>query len=468
MAQAKETAALLLSVVVTGAIIGGGGWWFLNRANNSTPSPNGGPVAPLSTGNQASRFSAGEQVLTDDINPNKQAAVEAVQSGDIPQAIASLEASLRQSPNDPEALIYLQNLKAEQQGNTQAIAVAIPAGSAMNTAKEILRGVAQAQKSVNENGGINGVPLKVLLINDDDDPDVVAQVAQTLVSDHPEILGVVGHYSSDSSLAAAEVYQTGGLTMISPTSTSVELSSSGDYIFRTVPSDRFAGSALAQYQLNRLQVQRAAVFYNAQSAYSQSIKNVFTTDLFGQGGNVVGEFDLASNGFNAQSAVQQAIGAGAEVLMLAPSSAVIDQMIAVAVANQNRLPMLAGDDAYSAEVLQKGGSNVDGMVVAIPWHILGNPGADFPQAAQRLWGGEVNWRTAMAYDATQALVVAIGRSPNRAGVKDALQQSDFVAPGSAGEVRFLPSGDRNQAVQLVEIQAGTRTSFGYEFVPVGN
>ncbi|MEA5421178.1 ABC transporter substrate-binding protein [Spirulina sp. CCNP1310] len=466
MAQAKETAALLISVIVTGTIIGGGGWWFLNRANN--PSTTGGLVAPLSSNNQASRFSDGAEILTDDINPNKQAAVEAVKSGDLPRAITLLEAALSQSPNDPEALIYLQNLKAEQQSNSYAIAVAIPAGPAMNIAKEILRGVAQAQKSVNESGGINGVPLKVLLINDDDDPEVVAQVAQTLVSNHPEILGVVGHYSSDSSLAAATVYEAGGLTMISPTSTSVELSTAGDYIFRTVPSDRFAGSALAQYQLNRLQKQRAAVFYNSQSAYSQSIKNVFTTDLFGQGGNVVGEFDLASSGFNAQNALQQAIAAGAEVLMLAPSSAVIDQMIAIAAANQNRLPLLAGDDAYSAEVLQKGGGNVAGMVVAIPWHILGNPGAAFPKEAQQLWGGEVNWRTAMAYDATQALVAAIGRSPNRAGVKAALGQSDFVAPGSAGEVRFLPSGDRNQAVQLVKIQAGTRTSFGYEFVPVDN
>ncbi|TVQ54666.1 MAG: receptor ligand binding family protein [Spirulina sp. DLM2.Bin59] len=465
MAQAKETAALVLSVVVTGGIIGGAGWWFLQRANHS---PNGGSVAPLSSNNQVTRFSRGEQILTDDVNPNKQSAVDAIKSGDTTTAINALEASLRQFPNDPEALIYLQNLKAEQQGNTHAIAVAIPAGPAMNIAKEILRGVAQAQKAVNENGGINGVPLKVILVNDDDDPAVVAQVAQTLVSNYPDVLGVVGHYSSDSSLAAARVYQAGGLTMISPTSTSVELSAAGDYIFRTVPSDRFAGSALAQYQLNRLQVQRTAVFYNNQSAYSQSIKNVFTTDLFGQGGAVVGEFDLSASGFNAQSAVQEAIGAGAEVLMLAPSSAVIDQMIAVAVANQNRLPMIAGDDAYSADVLRKGGSNVNGMVVVIPWHILGSPGQEFPQTAQRLWGGEVNWRTAMAYDATRALVTAIGSSPNRSGVKEALAQGNFVAPGSAGEVRFLPSGDRNQAVQLVEIQAGTRTGFGYDFVPVGN
>ena len=106
------------------------------------------------------------------------------------------------------------------------------------------------------------------------------------------------------------------------------------------------------------------------------------------------------------------------------------------------------------------------MVLAIPWHILGNPQADFPKIANQLWGGEVNWRTAMAYDAAMALISAMERNPTRTGVQQALLAPDFSAEGATGAIRFLPSGDRNQAVQLVTIQSGNRTSFGYEFVPV--
>jgi hypothetical protein len=40
-----------------------------------------------------------------------------------------------------------------------------------------------------------------------------------------------------------------------------------------------------------------------------------------------------------------------------------------------------------------------GMVLAVPWHILGDPNSPFPKAASQLWGGEVSWRTALAYDA---------------------------------------------------------------------
>jgi branched-chain amino acid transport system substrate-binding protein len=35
-------------------------------------------------------------------------------------------------------------------------------------------------------------------------------------------------------------------------------------------------------------------------------------------------------------------------------------------------------------------------------------------------------------------------------------------------VRFLPSGDRNQSVQLVIVQPGERSGFGYDFVPVNS
>lgn len=106
------------------------------------------------------------------------------------------------------------------------------------------------------------------------------------------------------------------------------------------------------------------------------------------------------------------------------------------------------------------------MVLAIPWHILANPDAEFPKAASQLWGGEVNWRTAMAYDAAVALIGAIATNPNRAGVDEALSNPNFQTEGAAGVVRFLPSGDRNQAVQLVEVREGSRTQFSYEFVPI--
>lgn len=470
MSQKNETTVLVLSLVVTLALVAAGLWWFTSRVGKfgSLTSNQSSPGETTSTtSNQPiqERLSAGEKLLIPaQATPETQAAVKAIASGNYPEAILGLETSLKRDRNNPEALIYLNNARIGNQ-KSYSIAAAVPIGSDVNAAKEILRGVAQAQNEVNQSGGIHSVPLKVVIANDDNNPEVAQNVATALVK-NSDILGVVGHFASDVTLAAGKVYQSGQLVAISPISTSVQLSGFGNYIFRTVPSDRFAGNALSRYMLTQLKSKKAAVFFNSSSNYSKSLKGEFTTALYGDGGQVVAEYDLANSAFNPADDVEQAIKQGAEVLLLAANSATLDKALQVVAVNRKRLKLLAGDDVYTPQTLQIGGESAVGMVLAVPWHILANPQAEFPKAANQLWGKEVNWRTAMAYDAAKALIAGIARNPTRTGVQQALSAPDFSANGAAGTIRFLPSGDRNQAVQLVTIQADSQIRFGYRFVPV--
>lgn len=385
-------------------------------------------------------------------------------AGNYDEAVSQLEASLQSNPNDPEALIYLNNARIADQ-KSYTIAVSVPVGSDINAAQEILRGVAQAQNEINQAGGIQEISLKVLIANDDNDPEVAKQVAAALVK-NSDVLGVIGHYASDVTIAAADTYDSGELVAISPVSTSVKLSRLSPYVFRTVPSDYVAARALADYMLTELEQQNAAVFFNSESGYSQSLKSEFVTAVSLGGGQVVSEFDLSEPNWSAAESLNQAIEGRAQVLMLAPNTGTLDRALQVVQVNRQRLSLLGGDDVYTPKTLQVGGEAAENLVLAIPWHILGNPDSAFPQAAIQLWGGDVNWRTALAYDATRALFAAIERSPTRDGVQQALSTSNFSAEGASGKVRFLPSGDRNQGVQLVKIEPGSRSGFGYDFVPV--
>ena len=92
-----------------------------------------------------------------------------------------------------------------------------------------------------------------------------------------------------------------------------------------------------------------------------------------------------------------------------------------------------------------------------------------PQTARQLWGGDVNWRTAMAYDAAQALIAAIesSRNPTRISIQKNLSDAEFATLGATDKVKFLPSGDRFSKIQLVKMQPSDN-NFGYEFVPIGD
>jgi branched-chain amino acid transport system substrate-binding protein len=469
MNQNKENLILLLSLLITTGVIAGGLWWLLGNNKKSLNISNniykGDRPVIVSSNTVSSKPSTGDEILfQQDLNSEKQAAAKAIAERNYTKAESLFERSLSKQPNDPEALIYLNNARI---GRSKAynIAVSAPIATEETSAKEILRGVAQAQSTINQRGGINHVPLKVVIVNDNNDPQTAEQVAQELVKNQ-DILGVVGHFSSGMTLASAPIYQKNKLVVISPTSTSVEISNAGDYIFRTVPSDRFTSSALAKYFLDRLKLHQAAIIYNSQSAYSRSLHETFSTDIASNGGKVVKEVDLAENNFNSAESLTSVKEQKAEALVLLNDSTTVDRAYLLMQLNNRKLPLLGGDSLYRPQTLQIAGKTAQGLVVAVPWHTLSSPNTEFPAAAYRLWGGDVNWRTAMAYDATQALAKGLAKNPSRSGIQATLSQPSFNVSGASGSIKFLKSGDRNAAVQLVEVQPGKRSSYGYDFVPL--
>lgn len=432
------------------------------------------------------RISFGEKSLfPGQVSPNKQAGMNYIKAKDWKNAQHELEESLKNKPNDPEALIFLNNARINF-NNSRTIAVSVPISNNEDASLEILRGVAQAQNEISDRGGIEKkVFLKVAIASDDNDPEVAKEVATALVNNR-DVLGVVGHYASGVTIAAKDIYTSNKLVAITPISTSVCLTNtptsisnpicskdsdrsknSKPYVFRTVPSDSDTAKALADHMLQNWKKKNVAVFYNSSSDYSKSLKSEFQTVVKQKRGQVSKEFDLYEQNFSAASSVQQAIEKGTEVLMLAADTSTLSKARdVVRSAKGKNLNILAGDDVYTPSVLKEVGDVPVGMVVAAFWHIDNAPNPNFVKESKKLWGGaEVNWRTALAYDATQALIAAIQKNPTRSGVQQALLSKDFKATGASGYIEFCRSGDhKNPKVELVKIVS--TNNYPYKFVPV--
>lgn len=394
--------------------------------------------------------------------------IQAMAEGQYYNAIVHFEKALQVYPNAPETRIYLNNARiGDAKAYTLAAVVPI-SGSNPNNALEMLRGFAQAQTEINDNGGINGIPLKLVIIDDADDPTIARQVATILVK-APEVLAVMGHWTSDVSLAGGAVYNAGKLVFVAPLSTTVELSNFGPYVFRTNINNYTGGQALAKHMLNTWQHKQAAIFYVQNVTYSEEIRTEFSKTVTDRGGEIVASFDLSDPQFSAYQSVEQAIRQGAKVLLLATNNASVDKALQVMQVNENRLKLL-GDLAnlYSPKTLEVGRENAVGMVMAVSWHIDADPTSNFPKSSKQLWKADVNYATAMSYDAAQALAEALKRNPTRTGIQQALRDQNFSAPGAADPVQFSSSGDRRTQIQLVEIQKVTRSrsGTGFDFVPL--
>ncbi|NEO43411.1 MAG: ABC transporter substrate-binding protein [Moorea sp. SIO4A3] len=415
-------------------------------------------------------ISRGERSLFPRINNNQKfdqktfdRATEAFQKENYSEAAQGFFQAWQADQNDPELLIYYNNAVARQQGfDPFTIAVVVPIDQSQSRAKEILRGVAQAQHQFNKLNGLNGRFLEIAIANDGNDKVKAKKIAQALVKDN-SILGVIGHNSSDATNAALPVYDQAGVAIISSTSTATDLTSldvKNNVFFRTVPLNQALASKLADYVKTQPGLDKAVIFYDSDSVYSKSFKKDFKTHFEQLGGEVVRDIKLNDSNLNITEEVKSCFFEDkVKAVMLFPSVEyrVMTPQIAKANANldQQRLRLFGGDTLNNYRTLQEGGQAVEGLTIVVPWFREAPDAQDFSQAASQLWRGEVNWRTATSFDATQAFIQALFKNASRELVLDRLRNINLVPSDTSGlPLEFSDQGERQNQPVLVEISQG--------------
>ncbi|MFN6536644.1 MAG: ABC transporter substrate-binding protein [Nostoc sp. EkiNYC01] len=422
-----------------------------------------------------SRISNGDRSLFPNIkNSYRDQGIQAFKQEKYEEASNLFREAVKGDRNDPEVLIYYNNARAKQKGNPFTLAVAVPVNND-SLAKEILRGVAQAQQEFNENNGLNGRLLEMKIANDAGQPQQATEVAADLVKDL-SILGIIGHNNSESTEAALEEYNKTDIPVISPTSTSTQLLGKKNF-FRSLPSDAAGGKKLAEYAFQTLKLRRVVIFSNPKSSYSDSMREEFTKIFENLGGEVVQkpQINLADVSLSMDSEVNKSIYRHkAEAAVLIPDRKHIDIALKIARVNQNvaerfksqnrnksAMKLLGGDTLYSNETLRDGTNAVEGLIVVVPWFREVPQAKNFIEKARKLWQtGEVSWRTATSYDATQAFIQALSPNSARTTVIDKLRNDNFVVNStntSGYRLQFSAEGERQTEPILVQIEGGKWT-----------
>lgn len=411
------------------------------------------------------RFSSGEQVLFDNNNSDLKNGVSffaSDKSDKYVKAEENFRNAVTASRNDPEAQIYLENAKAIKQGNPYLIAAVVPVTNDPYSAQEMLRGVADAQSYFNEQGGKDKRLLKVILVNDGNMPKVAEQVSYILAN-NPDVLGVIGHNSTEATKAALPVHEQAGLVMISPTSSGNDIF--GKTFLRTIPSEIAYAERLAAYAAE-LGIKHAVIFYDSSGGgLGESSRDSFTTAFISPGGKIDRTFSLSRP--DLEDLVKEIFKEGeTEVVMLFPSKSTVSVAVRVAKAvaeENNRLPIgqkrklvMGSNPLYDPATLKNGGDAVDGMILAVPWFQRAD--YDYAKKACTRWEGQISWRTASSFDATQAIIKMLSQTVTRNDMLRQLQEYkdganvDSSPTYTSGEpLRFNTKGERLLQPQLVKI-----------------
>jgi ABC-type branched-subunit amino acid transport system substrate-binding protein len=380
------------------------------------------------------QFSKGEKTFfASNKNFNRYIGIKEFKRGNYTTASEFLKKAITDVPNDPEMWIYYNNARAIKQGNPLTLAVVIPANSRVETSLEILRGVAQAQNSFNEQYEKSGTRLlKIIIANDNNDSTQARRVARRLIADS-EVMGVIGHNASIASLEALEEYDNAGLSMISPTSSSTDLDKKNSRVFfRTVSSNREIGKKLANYAIDK-KLSKVVIFYKPDDSYSKNLTNEFEKNINRKHIQTIEKVNLTSPELNKNSeAYLRKFNDKTDALIFFSNTDLIPVVAEIARARnhvgslQNKL-LLGGSALYHPETLTLGGAVLEGLILAAPG-LAGTPNVEeFVRESRTMWGEQVSWRTASSYHATQAFIRALSATdkPDRSSVLMQLQSMNL-------------------------------------------
>jgi branched-chain amino acid transport system substrate-binding protein len=408
--------------------------------------------------NLTDRHSIGERLLIKEVDSSeKREGINLFANSDYEAATQHFQSSLQQNRNDPEANVYAQNSMAIQKvGDAKKlvkIAVVIPIGSNTNISLEILRGVSEMQLEINQRGGINGVPIILEVYDDANNPKITAEIAKQISQDS-QVIGVIGSNTSDSSLAAAPIYQKAGLVMITPTSMTRDLTGIGSFILRTAPTSKTLTSTLAQQIFSVDRHKKLAICFDSKASDSVTFKEDLIAEFARLGGEIASfTCDVAAADFSPNGAIDKAKSNSADALFIASHIDRLPLALQVAAANNGSLPLYSSPTLNTFQTLQAG-SAVAGLVLVTPWQNPLEPqSGSFADRSQRLWGGQVSWRSAMSYDAGMAIVTGLRQSNGtRLGLQQALHHPQFSAEGASDRVKFLPTGDRVFQPKIAQVR----------------
>jgi branched-chain amino acid transport system substrate-binding protein len=322
-------------------------------------------------------------------------------------------------------------------------------------------GAEMAADEINKAGGINGRTIKIIVEDDQGEPNKAATVVTKLIN-QDKVMAILGEVASSNSLAAAPKAQEAKVPMISPSSTNPAVTQVGDYIFRVCFIDPFQGEVMAKFAANNLKAKRAAILYDFNSDYSRGLYAFFKRSFTGLGGQIVSEKSYTQGDRDFSGQLTAIRSANPDVIYVPGYYGEVG-----VISNQTKqlgikAPLLGGDGWDAPQLWQLGGASLNGNYISNHYSV------DDPSPAIQKFVADYKARynispdalAALGYDSMKVLADAIKRagSTENTKLRDAIAQTkDF--PGVTGKISI--DKDRN-AVKPAVVLKLENSKFVYE------
>lgn len=319
-----------------------------------------------------------------------------------------------------------------------------------------LNGARLAVEEVNRAGGVLGRKIELFVEDDRGEASEAASAATKLIA-RDRVAALIGEFASSRTLAAAPIAQSQGIPMISPTSTNVEVTRKGDFIFRACFVDPYQGRVLATFARHNLKASTAALLVDARNDYSVGLAEAFRADFAAAGGRILAETKY-SEGDSDFSAQLTAIVPQKPDVLIVPGYYTDAGLIARQARALGLSSILLGGDGWdSPKLVEIGGTALEGAYFSNHYSVddPSEAARSFVATYRTAYGADPDSIAASSYDAARMLFDAMRRAGSTEGrpLRDALAKTAGFA-GVTGTITMDENRNPVKSAVVLKIENG--------------
>ncbi|HNZ08429.1 MAG TPA: ABC transporter substrate-binding protein [Bacillota bacterium] len=316
------------------------------------------------------------------------------------------------------------------------------------------QGTLLAADLINAQGGVNGMMIKVLCEDDESNPVKTVNAVKKLISVNKAVT-IIGSNASSCTLAAMDEAQKAKVPLITPSSSSDEITQLGNkFIFRVTASNSTQAKALVDYAVTTLKLKKYAIVHSSDDYGTNAMEAVVTrlAEKYNIKPAVIEAFQPKDRDFSSQMTKVKNSGADGLFFLAMYDPAALGaktlqqmgckvQIMGLGALTDVRLVQLAGDavlGTINTQMYVPEGKTADDKA--------------FIKAFQTKYNVTPNYYAALAYDSLMVAADAIKRAGSLDPIKireELAKTKDFK--GIGGELTFDSTGDVSRNVKIVKV-----------------
>lgn len=316
-------------------------------------------------------------------------------------------------------------------------------------------GVVLAVEQINEQGGINGRPVELIIKDDQGDPETARKADAELAE--AGATAIIGHMTSGQVAAVLDQINKDQIVMIGPTVTSDRFTGKADYFFRNQITTNQMGTALAEHMFNSRNIRNVAGIYDlGNQAYTEDLWQAFQNRFTELGGNADQSYTFTSGQTDLQELMANINATQPKSVVFVASA--IDTALMAQYGRQSgsELPYFGTTWAHTNELLNKGGQAIEGIEL-VSFYDPENP---FPASKRFITQFENRYKrpptfpAAFSYEAVLVLAEALTQTNGeKKGLPEAITNIKALE-GVQGVISIDQFGDVTRDVYITAVKNG--------------